>query len=136
MTTHPKKIVIAGGGTAGWIAAAALARKMGPLVDVSLIESETIGTIGVGEATIPPLRTFHKLLQIDEQAFMRATAATFKLGIAFEGGLREGHESMHAFGPVGRAHGVLPFQHYWLRAKQAGRIRSFLLKRKSQRAGE
>ena len=79
-----KRVVIAGGGTAGWIAAAALSHQLGRVLELTLIESDEIGTIGVGEATIPPIRTFHKLLQIDEQEFMRATAATFKLGISFE----------------------------------------------------
>ena len=120
MTTHPKKIVIAGGGTAGWIAAAALARKMGPLVNVSLIESETIGTIGVGEATIPPLRTFHKLLQIDEQAFMRATAATFKLGIQFENWGHVGEKYIHSFGVTGQQSWLAEFVHFYLSAKARG----------------
>ena len=79
----PVRVVIAGGGTAGWIAATAIARQLGRLVDVTLIESDTIGTVGVGEATIPTARSFHELLRIDERAFMSATGATFKLGIAF-----------------------------------------------------
>ncbi|QCZ92027.1 tryptophan halogenase family protein [Salinimonas iocasae] len=120
MTTTPKKIVIAGGGTAGWIAAAALARKMGPLVDVRLIESETIGTIGVGEATIPPLRTFHKLLQIDEQAFMRATSATFKLGIQFENWGHIGERYIHSFGVTGQQSWLAEFVHFFLSAKEKG----------------
>ena len=90
-----KKVVIAGGGTAGWLAAAALSHQLGPLLEITLIESDEIGTIGVGEATIPPIRTFHKLLQIDEQEFMRATAATFKLGIGFENWARVGDNYIH-----------------------------------------
>ena len=120
MTTHPKNIVIAGGGTAGWIAAAALARKMGSLVNVRLVESETIGTIGVGEATIPPLRTFHKLLQINEQAFMRATAATFKLGIQFENWGRIGERYIHSFGITGQQSWLAEFVHFYLSAKAKG----------------
>lgn len=119
MTDVPfPRIVIAGGGTAGWMAAAALA-KLTPC-RVTLVESEAIGTVGVGEATIPQIRLFNKALGLDENELLRETRATFKLGIAFEGWLREGHGYMHAFGPVGRADGVLPFQHYWLRARQAG----------------
>src|SRR3546814_7976307 len=86
--THPmnenkkvQRIVIAGGGTAGWMAAAALARTLGQAVDLTLVESEAIGTIGVGESTIPPLVNFNRILRINEAAFMRATQATFKLGI-------------------------------------------------------
>lgn len=112
------RIVIAGGGTAGWMAAAVLTKLTG--CKVTLVESEAIGTVGVGEATIPQIRLFNQALGIDESEFLRETRATFKLGIAFDGWLREGHEYMHAFGPVGRAHGALPFHHYWLRAKAAG----------------
>ena len=78
-------MVIAGGGTAGWLAAAALSQQFRGLLDITLVESEEIGTVGVGESTIPPIRAFHRLMKIDEQEFMRATAATFKLGILFEG---------------------------------------------------
>ncbi|MEO9130830.1 MAG: tryptophan 7-halogenase, partial [Sphingomonas sp.] len=79
-----KKVVIAGGGTAGWIAAAALVKQLGPLLDITLVESDEIATIGVGESTIPTVRAFHSLLGIDEREFMRATQSSFKLGIAFE----------------------------------------------------
>ena len=84
-TAEIKRLVIAGGGTAGWVAAAAFGHQFKGLLDITLIESDEIGTVGVGESTIPPIRTFHKLLGIDEQEFMRATEATFKLGISFEG---------------------------------------------------
>ena len=79
-----KKVVIAGGGTAGWIAAAALSHHLGPALEIVLIESDQIGTVGVGEATIPTQRTFHAHLGIREVDFMKATGATFKLGIEFE----------------------------------------------------
>lgn len=79
---RPTRVVIAGGGTAGWLAATALARQLGPLVDVTLVESDEIGTVGVGESTIPTARSFHAFLGLDEAEFMRATQATFKLGIA------------------------------------------------------
>jgi len=113
-----KKVVIAGGGTAGWIVAAALSKKMKGVLDVALVESEDIGTIGVGEATIPPIRVFHKLLNIDEQAFMKATSATFKLGIAFEGWKNVGDEYIHSFGKTGRETWLAEFVHFWLKAKE------------------
>ena len=97
------KVVIAGGGTAGWLAAAAMSSQLGKLLDITLIESDEIGTIGVGEATIPPIRVFHKLLQIDEQEFMRATAATFKLGISLENWARKGDQYIHSFGRNGKS---------------------------------
>ncbi|PHR92800.1 MAG: tryptophan halogenase [Robiginitomaculum sp.] len=115
-----KKVVIAGGGTAGWTAAAALSRQLGSLLDITLIESDQIGTVAVGEATIPTIRTFHHLLGIDEKAFMRATQASFKLGIAFEdwGGLDERY--FHAFGQIGKSTWMGDFHHIWMMAKANG----------------
>ena len=75
-----KRVVIAGGGTAGWIAAAALIKHLGPLIDITLVESDEIGTVGVGESTIPTARAFHGFLGIYEEAFVKATTSTFKLG--------------------------------------------------------
>ena len=114
----PLRYVVLGGGTAGWMAAATLARLAG--APVTLVESEAIGTVGVGEATIPQIRLFNAALGIDEDAFLRATGGSYKLGIAFEGWSGEGSAYMHAFGPVGRGAGVLPFHHYWLRARAEG----------------
>ncbi len=114
------KVVIAGGGTAGWIAAAALSSKLGDVLDITLVESEAIGTVGVGEATIPPMRVFHKLLRIDEQAFMRATEATFKLGILFENWTQPGDTYIHSFGKNGKESWLCDFQHFWLRGREAG----------------
>jgi tryptophan halogenase len=115
-----KRVVIAGGGTAGWVAAAALSKHLGPLIDIVLIESDEIGTVGVGEATIPTIRTFHRLLELDERAFLRATQATFKLGIAFENWARRGDRYFHAFGRVGQSIWMGDFQHMWLRGREAG----------------
>ena len=121
MSSWPcRKIVIAGGGTAGWMAAAAIARTMGKAVDLTLIESELIGTIGVGESTIPPLVTYNRLLGINEADFMRATQATFKLGIGFENWKEVGHRYFHSFGSTGKDHWTAGFQHFWLNGLERG----------------
>jgi tryptophan halogenase len=115
-----KKVVIAGGGTAGWMTAAALSRTLGKVVEISLIESDEIGTVGVGEATIPTLVTFHRLLDLNEQKFMAAVQGTFKLGIAFENWRDAGHTYIHSFGTTGRDHWTAGFQHFWLKARAKG----------------
>ncbi|MGL6160805.1 tryptophan halogenase family protein [Microbulbifer sp.] len=115
-----KKIVIAGGGTAGWMTAAALSKLMGGELEITLVESESIGTIGVGEATIPTLVFFHRLLGIDEAEFLAATQGTYKLGIRFENWRDRGEDYMHAFGVTGRDCWACGFQHFWLRARQLG----------------
>ncbi len=117
----PTRIAIVGGGTAGWMAAAVLARYLDPrLYTLSLVESDAIGTVGVGEATIPQLQLINQALGFDEDDFVRATQATFKLGIEFAGWGDVDSRYMHAFGPVGRAVGPVAFQHYWLRARAGG----------------
>jgi len=116
----PTKVVIAGGGTAGWIAAAAISNKLEGGVDVTLVESDQIGTVGVGEATIPPMRVFHKLLRIDEQEVMRATSATFKLGIGFENWGKIGDQYIHSFGKTGKETWLADFHHFWLSAVERG----------------
>jgi tryptophan halogenase len=121
LNTHQvKKVVIAGGGTAGWIAAAGLSQKLGTILDITLVESEQISTVGVGEATVPPMRVFHKLLGIDEQEFLRATAGTFKLAISFENWARPGDRYIHSFGRNGKPTFLAEFHHYWLRGLEAG----------------
>jgi len=115
------KVVIVGGGTAGWMAAAALSKALGPQLHVQLIESDEISTVGVGEATIPPIKIFNAVLQIDEDDFLRNTQGTFKLGIEFVDWLRRGHAYLHAFGGFGADAGMLRFYQFWLRAHQAGR---------------
>ncbi len=115
-----RRIVIAGGGTAGWMVAAGLSKSLGPLFDVSLIESDEIGTIGVGEATIPTLHFFHEILGIDEAEFMAATQATFKLGINFENWRNVNEDYFHSFGKSGKPHWTAGFQHFWLEGRQRG----------------
>ena len=115
-----KRVVIAGGGTAGWMAAAAISKILGKVLDITLIESDQIGTVGVGEATIPPLITFHQLLDIKEQEFMAATQATFKLGISFEGWRNVGEDYIHSFGDTGTDHWTAGFQHFWLKDRERG----------------
>ncbi len=118
--SHQRRIVIAGGGTAGWMTAAALARLASPHWQVTLVESEEIGTVGVGEATIPMVRLFNQTLGIDEARFLRETNGTWKLGIAFEGWGGFDDRYIHGFGLTGRSLGVLPFHHYWLRGRAQG----------------
>lgn len=114
--------VIVGGGTAGWMAAAALAR-FAPHKRTILVESDAIGTVGVGEATIPQIHLFNQALGLDEAEFLAATKGSFKLGIEFAGWREAGHSYLHAFGPIGRAHGIVPFHQMWLRAHAAGKAR-------------
>lgn len=123
--TRIRRIVIAGGGTAGWMAAAAIARTLGRVVELTLVESEAIGTIGVGESTIPPLVTYNRLLGINEADFMRATNATFKLGIQFDDWKAIGHGYFHSFGLTGTDHWSAGFQHFWLHGLTKGHEKSY-----------
>ena len=120
MDKRIKKIVVAGGGTAGWMAAALLSKTMGKVLDITLVESEEIGTVGVGEATIPPLVTYLRLLKMKEQDFMAATQATFKLGISFENWKGVGEKYFHSFGTTGTDHWTAGFQHFWLNDRERG----------------
>jgi tryptophan halogenase len=120
-----RKILIIGGGTAGWMTAALFGKLFQGLYDIELIESEMIGTVGVGEATIPAIKKYNELVQLDEAEFMRRTQSTFKLGIQFVDWLRDGHSYIHAFGVIGQDWEWLRCHHYWLRANQRGRARDF-----------
>ena len=116
----PLEIVIAGGGTAGWVAAATFARFLGNRASITLVESDEIGTVGVGEATIPQIHNLIVGLGIDQADFLRATNATFKLGIEFTDWLGEGHRYIHSFGYTGRGVGLIPFRQLWLRGRTLG----------------
>jgi tryptophan halogenase len=116
-----RSVIIVGGGTAGWMAAAALARVLeGSPCELTLVESAAIGTIGVGEATIPSLPAFHALLGVDERAFLTATRATFKLGIQFRDWRTIGAAFLHPFGPYGVDTPHELFQAYWLKRREEG----------------
>jgi tryptophan 7-halogenase len=122
--SQPMRIVIVGGGTAGWMSAAGIRRQL--VTDdysVTLIESDEIGTVGVGEATLPHIKIFNDMLGIDEAQFMRETRATFKLGIQFCNWDQPGCCYIHPFGAFGEPWGGVEFQHHWLRAQQAGQLR-------------
>jgi tryptophan halogenase len=114
-------IIIAGGGTAGWMTAAALSAVLPPhLFSITLVESDEIGAIGVGEATIPPIQLFNRLAQVDDDAFIKATGATFKLGIEFANWRTGSDRYFHPFGRYGDDFGAAPFHQHWLRARSLG----------------
>ncbi len=115
-----QKVVIVGGGTSGWMTASLMAKLLGSQIDIILVESDDIGIIGVGEATIPPIQVFNNVLGLDENDFIRKTQGTFKLGIQFENWGSVGNKYMHAFGTMGHDIGFLPFHHYWLRTQAEG----------------
>ena len=119
------RVVILGGGTAGWMTAAGLARRLPrESYRVTLIESDEIGTVGVGEATLPHIKQFNDMLGLNEAEFMRATRATFKVGIEFCNWDRPGDRYIHPFGAFGEPWGGVEFQHHWLRLREARRTTS------------
>jgi len=118
--SSPLDIVIAGGGTAGWVAAATFARFLGNRATITLVESDEIGTVGVGEATIPQIHNLLAGLGLDQAEFLRATNGTFKLGIEFDGWNGDGSNYIHSFGYTGRGVGLIPFRQLWLRGRGLG----------------
>lgn len=117
-----KSIAIVGGGSAGWMTAAALSHAVGRSCKITLIESEAIGTVGVGEATIPPIRNFNQRLGIDEATFVSETQGSYKLGIEFVDWGRKGHSYFHPFGQYGAEFDSVPFYHHWMREYLDGRV--------------
>ncbi|MDP9421398.1 MAG: tryptophan 7-halogenase, partial [Pseudomonadota bacterium] len=120
LSLPPLEVVIVGGGTAGWMTAAAIAKLLPQRCKVHLVESEEIGIVGVGEATLPHIRAFNERIGIDEAEFMARTRATFKLGIDFENWGRIGDRYIHPFGTYGRGQGDVGFHQYWLRMLHGG----------------
>ncbi|NBW47180.1 MAG: tryptophan 7-halogenase [Betaproteobacteria bacterium] len=123
MTQALKKIVVLGGGTSGWMSASALAKVLRGQYDITLVESDDIGTIGVGEATIPMISLFNRMLEIDEDEFMRQTKASFKLGIEFVNWGRLGDRYIHGFGVIGQDNWTVDFHQYWLKQHLAGKAK-------------
>ncbi|MEE4210229.1 MAG: tryptophan halogenase family protein [Parvularcula sp.] len=119
-----RKVAIVGGGTAGWITAAAMVKLLPGTVKIVLIESDAIGTVGVGEATIPQIRRLNMILGLDEDEFIRETKGTFKLGIEFVNWGQHGERYLHTFGDIGLPLAGLAFHHYWLKARADGRAGS------------
>lgn len=116
-----KRIVILGGGTAGWLSAAMLARVVRKSIEIVVVESEEIGIVGVGEATIPPLVNLFIFLGIPEAEMLSKVQGTYKLGIEFVNWGQTGERYLHAFGNPGRDLGIVPFYQYWLKAQSEGR---------------
>src|SRR5688500_13980374 len=110
-----KSVLVVGGGSAGWMAAASLANALRKDVTIELVESDEIGIVGVGEATIPIIKTFNRRLGIKEADFVRATGASFKLGIEFVNWGHQGHKYFHPFGQIGYDFDLMPVEQYWMK---------------------
>ena len=120
MSKKIENVVIVGGGTAGWITASLLAKVLGKTLNIKLVESDKIGIIGVGEATIPPIIAFNNAIGLNELEFIKATKGTMKLGIQFENWGKTGDSYMHAFGDIGKNFPFCEFHHFWVKSRQMG----------------
>ncbi|MBV8034791.1 tryptophan halogenase family protein [Roseateles sp.] len=118
-----RSVVVVGGGTAGWMSAAAFAKALDGSVQIRLLESDEIGIIGVGEASIPNLTEFNRALGVDEDEFLRATQGSFKMGIEFVNWGAVGERYVHGFGRIGQPEDTVPFHQFWLRMAQQGKTR-------------
>jgi len=134
-----KDIVIVGGGTAGWMTAAALSTILNGRYNIRLVESDEIGIVGVGEATIPMIQRFNRVLGIDEAEFMRATQGSFKLGVEFVNWGRKGERYLHGFGRIGQDLATVPFEQYWLKMRALGKaapLEEYSITRMAAKAGK
>lgn len=133
------RVIVAGGGTAGWLTAYSLVKRLGNLLEITLVESDQIGTVGVGESTVPTIHRFHQFFGIDEREFMRATQATFKLGIVFDNWGAPGESYGHTFGEIGQSNWLVEFHQYWLEAHAngfGGSLEDYCLELKAAKAGK
>ena len=133
------RVIVAGGGTAGWLTAYSLVTRLGNLLEITLVESDQIGTVGVGEATVPTMRRFHHIFKVDEREFMRATQATFKLGIFFDHWGAPGDSYIHTFGVAGQSTWMAGFHQYWMEAHAngfGGSLEDYCLELKAANAGK
>lgn len=134
-----KDIVIVGGGTAGWMTAAALSTILNGRYNIRLVESDEIGIVGVGEATIPMIARFNRVLGIDEAEFMRETQGSFKLGVEFVNWGRKGERYMHGFGRLGQDLATVPFEQYWSKMRALGKaapLEEYSITRMAAKAGK
>lgn len=134
-----KDIVIVGGGTAGWMTAAALSTILNGRYNIRLVESDEIGIVGVGEATIPMIQRFNRVLGIDEAEFMRATQGSFKLGVEFVNWGKVGERYMHGFGRLGQDLATVPFEQYWMKMRRLGKaapLEEYSITRMAAKAGK
>ncbi len=137
--SHIETVVIVGGGTSGWMSAAALSKVLQGKYKIRLVESDDIGIVGVGEATIPPIKLFNKVLELDEDEFMRETQGSFKLGIEFVDWGQLGQRYMHGFGQVGQELWTTDFHQYWRKMWLAGKaadLEEYSITRMASRAGK